>query len=285
MDSKSFVKSVRNLPTPSSVLLKIGEVVQNPDASAADIVDILRLDPSIASKIIRLANSAYIGMPRTVSSLQNAVVILGSKRIHSLVLASELLNSVKLSSVGLFTLERFWRHSVTTALIAESISRSLKRYKDIDENEMFLGALLHDIGKLLVAQSFPDSVNNAYNKSVDEKIPFYLAEESDLHHTVVGDQLGDHWSFPGNLRAVLREHHRPSEVVVYKLEVAVIHIADITSHLIGRSIFPVERSPEISNEALATVALPVERFRVIAEGALLDAKRMDSLLEILNVSK
>jgi HD-like signal output (HDOD) protein len=115
VDYKSFIAAVRNLPTPSAVLLQIGNVVQDPNATASDLADIIRLDPAISSKILRLANSAYVGIQRTITSLQNAVVLLGNKRIHSLVLASELLNALETKSCPSFSLEKFWVHSVTTA--------------------------------------------------------------------------------------------------------------------------------------------------------------------------
>jgi putative nucleotidyltransferase with HDIG domain len=280
VDYKTFVKAVRNLPTPSPVLLRIESVLQNPDASASEIADAIRLDPAITSKVIRLANSAYVGVSRTVSTLQNAVVLLGSERVHSLVLASELLNSVKVKLPLLLTLDKFWLHSVTTALIAEAIANHLRRSDIVDGNEVFIAALLHDIGKLVIAQLLPDALHEAYTKSMQNKAPYWKSEDPELCHTNAGKYLAEHWSFPAILTSAINKHHEPEGAGVHSMIVSIIHIADVTAHMIGRSIIEDEVSPEINNFALETVALSPEGFRVIAARAIEDKKKIDSLLEM-----
>ncbi|GAG15882.1 unnamed protein product, partial [marine sediment metagenome] len=148
--SNLAIEKINTLPSLSPVVQKISAVIADPDVSANDVVDVLKLDPAIASKVLRLANSAYIGMPRTVSSLQNAVVILGQRRIHSLVLAASTLSALKPDNSLPFSYMRFWKHSVTVAIICESIARHLKRYDPIEAGEVFCGGILHDIGKLVL---------------------------------------------------------------------------------------------------------------------------------------
>jgi putative nucleotidyltransferase with HDIG domain len=278
VDKKLLVKSVRNLPTPSPVLLKIGEVVQDPDSSADDITDVLRLDPALVSKVLKLANSAYVGLPRTVSSLQNAVVILGNKRIHSLVLSSELLNSIKVKKNSSISLNRFWVHSVITALVAESIAKSLRRYEIADEHEIFAGAMIHDIGKLVIAQLSPDEIKMAYEKAASEKKPFYLSEEPEIDHTVMGEYLADYWCFPPNLLSIIRNHHNPGISKEHILAVSIVHMSDITAHVLGYPLFTDEISPGVDNDAIAVVGLPLEQYRIIAENAISDKKKVDALV-------
>lgn len=284
MDYKSFIMAVRNLPTPSAVLLRIGSVVQDPNATASDIADIIRLDPAISSKILRLANSAYLGISSTITSLQNAVVLLGNKRIHSLVLASELLNTLKIKSCPSFSLERFWIHSVTTAIIAESIARQLRKYEIVDESDMFIDGLLHDIGKLVSVQLIPDQIEKAFEKSQQTKTPYWKNEDPQLVHTMTGEELAEHWSFPLILRAVIRNHHEPEKEDQFPLENSIIHISDITAHVIGRSTFDAEIAPEISKFAIEAVKLTAECFRVIAECAIANTKKVDSILEMFSSS-
>lgn len=284
MDYKTFVKAVRNLPTPSPVLLRIENVLQNPDVSPSEIAEVIRLDPAITSKVLRLANSAYVGVSRTVSTLQNAVILLGSERVHSLVLASELLNSVKIKFPQLFTLDKFWLHSVTTALIAEAIAGHLRRSEVVDENEVFIAALLHDIGKLVISQLLPDALREAHSKSKLNNMPYWKGEDPELCHTNAGKYLAEHWSFPAILTSAINKHHEPENAGAHSMIVSIIHIADVTAHMIGRSIIDDEVSPEISNFALETVALSQEGFRVIAERAIEDKKKVDSFLEIFSQS-
>ena len=273
---------MERLPVPSSMVHRISAVVASPDTSASDIAEVLRMDPALSSKVLRLANSAFIGIPRTVSSLPNAVVLLGIKRIHSLVLTSELLAPVNNAFSLPFSIDRFRRHAVTVAFIAESIARHLKRYDAPDEHELFSGALLHDIGKLMAGMIDPDRVTEIYKRCMVRSIPYYRAEGEDLSHTQLGLMLAERWQFPSGLAACIRGHHTAACFPELHRMVSVIHIADVMAHLLGFALFPDEKTPALDDAALAEVQLPVERLRVIAEDILGKQEQISSLLEILD---
>ena len=101
MEQKAFSRAVSALPSLTAVLRRIFAVVEDSNSSVLDITRVLQMDPAITGKVLRLANSAYIGIPHTVSSIQNAVTLLGTRRIQSLILVS-ILSSVKKMSVHLF---------------------------------------------------------------------------------------------------------------------------------------------------------------------------------------
>ncbi|MBN1756696.1 MAG: HDOD domain-containing protein [Chitinispirillaceae bacterium] len=282
MNQKFVTRAMERLPVPSSVVHRITAVVTNPDTSAADVAAVLKLDPALSGKVLRLANSAFIGIPRTVSSLPNAVVLLGIKRIHSLVLTAELLAPVKDIAALPFSIDRFRRHAVTVAFIAESIARHLQRYDAPDEHELFSGALLHDIGKLLAAIIDPEGVAEIYKKCRRRSIPYYRAEGEELSHTLLGEMLAERWKFPPELTACIRGHHTAACFPELHRLVSVIHIADVMAHLLGFALFPDEKIPALDDAALAEVQLPVERLRVIAEDILGKRDQISSLLEILD---
>ena len=218
-------------------------------------------------------------MPRTVSSLQNAVVLLGFKRINSLVLATELLAPFRPHESLPFTLTDFWRHGTTVALIAESIARHLLRYDPVGSRGVFSAAILHDVGKLVVGGFEPEALNQAYAKSRTEKIAYHLAEKPELAHAHVGDLLAGHWNFPPELRAAIAGHHAPSECGEHRRFASIVHVADAIAHVLGFSMFTGETPPQIDEQALNQIKLPPERLRVIAEHALEDQKKIESLLE------
>jgi putative nucleotidyltransferase with HDIG domain len=282
MNQKPLIRAIERLPVPSSVVRRISKVVSDPETSASDIAEVLRMDPLLSGKVLHLANSAYIGIPRTVSSLPNAVVLLGVKRIHAIILTSELLAPVKITAPLPFSIDRFRRHAVTVALIAESMARHLKRYDAPDEHDLFAGALLHDIGKLLAGVLEPDGVAAVYRRCRERSIPYYRAEGEELSHTVLGSALAEQWMFPPELAACIRGHHTAACFPELHRMVSVIHIADVMAHLLGFAVFPDEKTPAIDDAALAEVQLPVERLRVIAEDILKQQDQIASLLEILD---
>jgi putative nucleotidyltransferase with HDIG domain len=282
MDHKTIVKAVTDLPTPSAVYRRICEVMDDPDSSVADISEVLKLDPAISSKVLRLANSAYTGIPNTVSSLHNAIVLLGTKKIQSLVIASGLLSVFRNRKITSFSLEQFWKHSVTVALISESIAKHLKRYGSIDENEAFSGAILHDIGKLVIGYYYPDILSLAYEKSIEEKIAFFQAEEDLMSHFKIGEMLAEHWSFPPDLKAVISFHHFPDKAQEHLNLISIVHVSDVMVHILGCPIMVGEIDPLISEAALKAIELPPERLSVIAEHAIDDRKRLETILQMFS---
>ncbi len=283
MDQKLLFRAIERIPVPSSVLCRLARVTGNPTASASDVAATLQLDPALSGKVLRLANSAYVGIPRTVSSLPNAVVLLGMKRIYALAITSELIAPLLDSSRLPFSTARFRRHSVTVAFIAEAIGRCLKRYDSLDEHELFSCGLLHDIGKLPAGTVDPEGVTSVYRRSRKLRIPFFRAEKEEMSHTALGLTLANKWHFSPELSACIRGHHTPVCFPELHRLVSVIHIADVMAHLLGVATYPDEKAPQVDDAALEAVRLPPERLRVIGEDALKQQEKIASMLEILDV--
>lgn len=280
MGSASLIEKITALPTPEPVLRHIAAVVSNPGSNAGAIAEALKLDPATAGRVLRLANSAYIGMPRRIASLQNAVVLLGLKRIRSLLFIAQFAGPFSKQRPHALPLERFWRHSTMVALIAESIARHIKRYDPIDEQEVFTAAIMHDIGKLVLAVLEGGRLAAAAGRSRQEVLPFCRVEDEEWSHTAVGAALSDQWGFPPELAAGIAGHHVPGRVASTARFVSVIHVADCMVHVIGHPVFEGEGLPLVDDRALASVGLPFERLRTIAETEAENQRNIEELCDI-----
>lgn len=281
MDPLSLTSQIKNLPSPPSVLRKICSVLENRESTPDQVVEALKLDPITAGKVLHLANYAVSGIPRKISSLKNAVSLLGLPRVHSLILVSRQLSPVvKQAPLELFSLERFWRHSIAVALIAESIARHYRRYGAIDEQEAYSAGLLHDIGKLVLAVHYPSRLAKACERGPESSIPFYKTEEPEWSHPAIGMHLAAHWNFPMELADAISRHHTPGQRAEHARIIAVVHVADIMVHTMGLSVFPDERVPQIHEKALEIVRLPPERLRIIAETEMENLKKIEDDCEI-----
>ncbi len=278
----TLYEKVNSLPSLAPVVQKISAVMSDPEVSAEDIVNVLKLDPAIAGKVLRLANSAYIGIPRTVSSLQNAVVILGHRRIHSLVLAASTLSSFSFDNHLPFDGISFWKHSLIVALICESIARHIKRYDTIDAGEVFCAGLLHDIGKLVLGQYDSERISASYKDALEQKVPFYSCEDEKNSHIQIGAFVAEKWHFPESLVTAIRYHHTPGYAEKYNRMVAITHVADIMVHLIGFSTVTGEATPPMDEGVMDEIGLSPERLKVIADNAIKSEKQFESLVDIFS---
>jgi putative nucleotidyltransferase with HDIG domain len=277
----TLIKAIQDLPVLSPVVQRIAQVVSNADSSVTAVVEALKLDPVVSGKVLKLANSAYVGIPRTISSVKNAVVLLGQRRIHSLVIATTVLASLKNGGGLPFSLYRFWKHSLVAAMIAESIARHLKRYGPIDAEDVFSAGMLHDIGKLVLGRWNAQAVESMVHKSILKNAPFYSVEDALISHTFAGGVLCDHWNFPHTLKNAIVFHHAPEKAMEFRRCASIINIADAMSHIVGFSIFEREVLPQPSACAEGDVQLPPERLRVIADDALKNEKRTESMINFL----
>jgi putative nucleotidyltransferase with HDIG domain len=256
-------------------------VIADQKSSVDNIVEALKLDPVICGKVLKLSNSAYVGIPRTISSIKNAVVLLGQKRVHSLVLASTVLTIFKRPGELPFPLHNYWKHSTIVAMIAESVARHLRRYGAIETEEVFSAGLLHDIGRMVLGCYYAPKIDAALQEARKKKIPVFEAEAPGLSHTGAGMMLAGHWNFPPQLSDAISYHHQPGRAGDNRRIAGIVHLADVMAHIIGANTFDGESVPKPDNDAVAEVRLPPERLNVIAEDALKNEKKLESFINFL----
>jgi putative nucleotidyltransferase with HDIG domain len=276
-DDVTFVKTMTHLPTPVPVLRHIAVVTLAADAAIDRVVEAIRQDPAVAGKVLRLANSAFTGIPGRISSLQNAVSLLGIPRVRSLVIASQFVNNAAPERPMPVSIERLWRHSTLCACIAGSIGHHLKRYGPVDDNELYSAALLHDIGKLVLAVHAPERLTGACLRSEKDAVPFYKAEDPGLPHTRAGALLADQWGFPPELLSAIAGHHEPARHKGHFRFVAIVHVADYMAHVLGFPVVKTEVAPPLDRAAFEAVPLPLERLKIIAESEIENMKRIEKM--------
>ena len=220
------------LPTISPVYAEVEKVVHKPDATAEEIAKIIELDQSITAKVLRLANSAHFGFNRRVTSIRDAVALLGSKTTENVVLTVstfEAMDKIKLS--GSFDRTAFWEHSIACGAAAKAIARSL----EMDEDVHFSAGILHDIGKVVLDGFFPDYFDRAVKIAVKRDIPIAEAEQETLGitHGDVGSHLVQRWDLPEIFIKVTRAHNSLSvEDKQYEKSVALVHMANILCRIL-----------------------------------------------------
>jgi putative nucleotidyltransferase with HDIG domain len=197
----------QELPSLPAVFRLVSEQLDDHSYSLDQIGNTLQNDPAITTRILKLVNSSYYGLPGQVTSVTLAVNLLGRERCKHVLIGSVLDGVFEDGENPAFSIQAFWQHSIKTALIA----RQLADYTDgIEEPEaMFTAGLLHDIGKLLLIERFPEEMLAAEETMIRRRIDELSAEISQvgLTHTAVGEALMQHWGLPDILVECARYHH------------------------------------------------------------------------------
>jgi len=226
------VSNLAKLSTLPHLASKVMELVENPKTSASTLAKILSADQILTARILKLANSAYYGFPRRISTLNLAIVVLGFNALRDLVLSISIIDQFGIDTGENFQIEQFWRH----ALVVGRGARLLSRYVNYPvAGEVFVAGLLHDIGYPVMIQQFPEHFKKIYQYALDVDIPFNRAELKVLgfDHTQVGSWLAEGWNLPEKLVYAIRYHHSPERARLHRDLVNIIHIADLICYSIG----------------------------------------------------
>lgn len=207
------VKRVINtsLPTASGIISEVIKIIYNKSSNASDLATVIERDPPLTAKILKVANSAYYGAGSTINSLQRAIVVLGFDTIKEITTSVSVVHYL-FRTVQKDDIDRpgLWIHSVGTAKAAQFISEKIG--KERPEVAYTVG-LLHDIGKILLALSFPEHYNRVIMLAAEKKCRIILAERKLLNtdHAMIGKILCDIWSLPEEISSSIFFHHDPME--------------------------------------------------------------------------
>jgi len=205
-EANRLVVSIKDLPTLPTALAEILQVANNPSASAGDLQVVIGKDPALASKVLKIANSAMFGFSRRIESIQQSVVAIGFRRIRSVASAMAVAPMFKTDSGDLVDGPQLWSHSTAVAMWTQEIARKA-RYQQTDL--VFTGGLLHDIGILILNQFAHEEYQQALAMARDEQLPICHAEMKVLGttHERVGAALCAKWMLPAGLTQIISYHH------------------------------------------------------------------------------
>ncbi len=224
------------------ILSKVGEIdamppaarevialYQDPEVSIRDLARAIELDSGLSANVLRLANSAYFGSAKTMSTVKDAIMWLGTENTFKLTMTA-FARSVSEKPVRGYDVEAgtLWKHSITVALAANRLAETMKLKAP---KSTFTSAILHDVGKTVLGTFVEVDANPIIQLAYEEDYSFEMAEREVLgiDHAEVGALLFEQWSLPAHIVDVVRWHHQPENFEGDSLEVDLIHVADILS--------------------------------------------------------
>jgi diguanylate cyclase (GGDEF)-like protein len=206
-----YLSSADQLPSAPGVALRVVQLNQRDDVDVAELVELLSQDPALVAKLLRTANSGMFGLPREVSSVRQAVMVLGLRTVNLLALSFSAVAVASGNSPDGFDYRAFWTQSLATAIGARRIAeRRLPGLKD----EAFLAGMLSDIGRLLLAERFPKKYAPVCERLASAVEPVHVIEAQVLgvSHVQVGRALLESWGLPEVVSAAVGAHHAPDEL-------------------------------------------------------------------------
>jgi putative nucleotidyltransferase with HDIG domain len=223
---QKLFSSDKQLPTPPALFIELNKMWEKPFVSNKKIADLIMKDQSMVTKILRLSNCAMYSKRQEITDLSNAITFLGTTSLKNLILQVSLVRSFNLGDDEIpgFSIDTFWEHSLGAAYFTTVI---VKKLSLPPSDDYYVGGLLHDIGKLVIYQFYPQEFKKIVKKQLHDGLVDYEAEAEVLGvgHQEVGTFLGEKWNFKKEIIAAIRDHHKP--IPTLALHAAVVRISNL----------------------------------------------------------
>jgi len=224
--------AVNKLPSLPTVVMELLASLDQEDINIEALAAKITQDQALTAKTLRLANSSFYGMAHQITTIAEAIAILGFRTVRGLVTTAALIDTFSNQAPGHLRFTPFWRHSIAAAVCARQLAVHLK----LNAEQAYTAGLLHDIGRLVLATEFPREFEEVMTyRALHDCTP--LAAELavlGIDHATVGQVLTQHWRFPLVMQQAVASHHAPAVPEGQPLTLA-IQVADALAHALDLS--------------------------------------------------
>jgi len=244
---KKKLKKLEGLPTLPPIVQRLNLMIEDEKTSIHQIANLIEKDQVITSKILRLANSAFYGFPKKVSTVQNALILLGINVVKVLIITSSIFEIIYKEDVGL------WEHSIGVAACSKILAEKVGLK---EPQEVATAGLLHDLGRIIQKVSFKEEYEKILELTKNGKDPLQAEKEIlGIDHAEMGSFIMKTWNLPDRLVEAVDAHHEFEKAKEFKKEAAVVHLSDILIHVRGYGSSLYRKVPPLQEKALKTLKL------------------------------
>ena len=253
------LSSVYNLPSAPTIIFDVTKIIEDPRSSAAQLGQLISKDQGLVTKILAVANSPLYGIPRRVSTIEFAIVILGFNHIKNIVIALSMMEAFKDIGDSKFDQKSYWEHSLLTATASKRIADDLGIMLS---GEIFTAGLLHDLGIPVIYKYFNKEFKEIEKAVKSGKKTYSQAEMEILgvSHSELGEMLIDRWNLPEKLRNTVKFHHNPGAAETDKEIPAVIHLADYMTVKFGLGNYKWDEGLELDKNVIEILNLGAPEY-------------------------
>lgn len=275
---RTKIGALKDLGTLPALNEAVKACFTDPKSTRDDVTAVLKRDPVMVLKMLRIANSAIFGYQKNVTTIEEAIPLLGFNEVRGIVTSLPLLDTVdKGGDPDIFDRADFWKHCIGCAVIARIIAE--KTGAEYPE-EYFTAGLLHDVGKLLLDQLYPVHFREAVRRAHDQTIFMRKAERSIFGrpHQEYGAYLLRKWNLPEVLTDTVLHHHSPVDSTADPDMASAVHLADIVTHMLRIGVSGEQAVPKYEQFAARQLNISLADFETLVPEIDAQVKKSSGLL-------
>lgn len=277
---EKLVSGVISLISLPEVCQRLQLVLSDPDHDRNTVARLINQDPALTLRLLRIVNSAYYGMMRTIDTVSQAVSVIGEEDLMNLVLATSATTALSRLSNPMIDFQVFWRHSIQCGLVARAMAQSIRQPRG---EVLFIAGLLHDIGKVVLYHQMPDLARAVRHEIELQGCSDFEAEQRmlDFDHSQVGEALIRAWGLPETLSQSIGCHHQPLNAKTHGIEACLVYIANFLLNqdiMVSDKLGPeLKTGPELAPEVLRITRVDWAKTPKILESAHEQCKELQAI--------
>lgn len=256
------ITEIGSLP---EITTRIVEIVEDPKSTAQDMHNIVKNDPALAAKILKVVNSAFYGLPSQIGSLDRAIVMLGLSAVKNVALAASLARLFRPGNLSdRFAVRDLWTHCIGVGVC----SRLLAEQSFGQAEEAFVAGLVHDVGLLVEYQLFPDKLREITDECEANPQDFCALERSRIgaDHTAFGMAVAAKWKFPQSLKNCIAHHHDTTDLKPEYLRLTTaVMVADTICCQNQIGFYLTGQTQEVTEDMLEIIGITPDRVNSVLE--------------------
>ncbi|BBB61520.1 histidine kinase [Undibacterium sp. KW1] len=272
-----IIDSVKDLPTLPAIVMELLNNIDNEELNMHDLAQKVSHDMALTAKTLRYANSPYYSTMIKVTTVQQAISLLGLSTVRQIVITAALTGCFPENNCRGFNHKDFWRHSNAVAIAARILARRLKLNPDV----AFTAGLLHDIGALVLATCYTGAYEKVLEQRQELQTTQYETEKQllGIDHALVGETLATQWNFSEVMIKAIAGHHHPEKPGLGFLA-TIVHVADGIAHALGVTTTPDLAPPEITGQSWESLGLDQTLLDEVLAEAAVEFEKLQEAVEV-----
>ena len=262
MTLEQLTESMPSLGSYAGVMAELENLLQDPNSTLANFGECIEKDPDLASRLLKLGNSAFYGFSRRLQTVSEAVSLIGIQQLQALIRASSVIEVFEGIAPREVDMPSFWKHSLGCGIAARALGVA-RQFPTADK--LFVAGMLHDLGRLVLLGQVPGKAAEIFKLYQSRKMLLREAERTVLgfDHSQIGGELARKWQFPSNLVSAIGDHHHPMSGSFFQLESSIVHVADYLVHVMQVGNSGEKYVPPLDERAWERVGLSVHVIETV----------------------
>ncbi|HFQ80819.1 MAG TPA: HDOD domain-containing protein [Desulfobacterales bacterium] len=277
---EEIMNIANHIPPFPKVALQVMKMLDNPEVKAKDLAQVIQYDSAITANLLKTCNAAYFGLTRKVSSLDDALVVVGQDILKDIIITSSSARFYKGGAGDGYQLEQgeLWKHSVATAIMAKMMAA---HFNEVNPNVAFTAGLLHDIGKRFLSSFVADEFAKIVKLAYESGGSFVEAEVEVLgmSHADLGAKIMKKWQFDQELIMAVKQHHDPDAIGKDQLT-ALVALANTQIMTMGIGVGADGLTSKIQGAGLKHYGITGRDLETYLAGLMLELEKAQEMMSL-----